>query len=302
MNDRPSGLPRTTLEQWAVLNAVVERGGFEAAAEALGRSQSSVSYNLRRLQAQLPVALLQPKGRRAGLTAAGETLLRRARLLLEAAAQLEALAATLAQDWATEVRLAVDNIGPADLLLQSLADFSARAPQTRVQLLESVLSGTSEALLLRKADLAITGRIPPGFLGDPLLDIEFVAVAHCDHPLLRAGGVIGMDDLRAHRQVVIRDTGVHRQVDAGWLGAEQRWTVSHLSTAIATIRRGLTYAWVPRDAVAAELAAGELCALPLAEGGVRRGQLNLVFADRDAAGPAVQALAGILRQQAQAWR
>ena len=152
--------PRTTLEQWAALQAVIDRGGFEAAAEALDRSQSSVSYALKRLQAQLPVAVLEPRGRRAALTAHGEVLLRRARRLLEDAAKLERLATTLAQGWESEVRLAVDNITPPELVLCSLAEFSAQAPETRVQLVESVLSGTAEALLQRRADLAGCRRPP----------------------------------------------------------------------------------------------------------------------------------------------
>ncbi|WP_230369053.1 helix-turn-helix domain-containing protein [Paludibacterium denitrificans] len=55
-------LPKTTTEQWLVLQAIVEHGGFAQAAQALHRSQSSVSYAVSRLQEQLGVALLQPQG------------------------------------------------------------------------------------------------------------------------------------------------------------------------------------------------------------------------------------------------
>jgi DNA-binding transcriptional LysR family regulator len=87
---------------------------------------------------------------------------------------------------------------------------------------------------------------------------------------------------------------------AGWLGAEQRWTVSHLRTAIATIRRGLSFAWVPRDHVTDELASGELLPLPLREGTSRSATLHLVYGDRDGAGPATRLLAGILAGQGRA--
>jgi DNA-binding transcriptional LysR family regulator len=290
--------PRTTLEQWSALQAVIDRGSFEAAAEALDRSQSSVSYTLKRLQARLPVDVLEPRGRKAALTAHGEVLLRRARGLLEEAARLEHLAATLAQGWEGEVRLAVDHVCPPELVLCSLAEFSARAPETRVQLVETVLSGTSEALLQRRADLVVTGHVPPGFLADPLVEVEFVAVARHDHPLHGLGRDLAESDLAGQRQVVVRDTGVHRNVDAGWLGAEQRWTVSHLRTAIATIRRGLAFAWVPRDHVVDELTRGELVPLPLREGGSRSATLYLVYGDRDGAGPATRLLADILAEQA----
>ena len=57
---------KTTLEQWALLEKVVELGSFAKAAEETHRSQSSVSYNLALLQERLGVTLLTPSGRRAG--------------------------------------------------------------------------------------------------------------------------------------------------------------------------------------------------------------------------------------------
>src|SRR5271154_5378199 len=88
-------LPRTTVEQWAVLAAVVDEAGFSPAADRLGRSQSAVSYSIQQLEAQLPVALLDHRGRRAQLTDAGATLLRRARSVVEELRTPEALAASL---------------------------------------------------------------------------------------------------------------------------------------------------------------------------------------------------------------
>ena len=69
---------KTTLEQWALLEKVVELGSFAKAADETHRSQSSVSYAVSRLQEQLGVALLQPQGRRMVLTEAGQVLLREA--------------------------------------------------------------------------------------------------------------------------------------------------------------------------------------------------------------------------------
>jgi DNA-binding transcriptional LysR family regulator len=290
--------PRTTLEQWEALRALADHGSFEAAATAQNRSQSSLSYALKRLQEQLPVAVLAPQGRRTVLTPQGELILQRARALLEEARALEGLAATLAQGWEPEVRLAVEGILSPVLLLHALARFSRQAPQTRVQLIESVLSGTCEALMQRQADLAVTGQVPPGFLGDPLVQVEFVAVARNDHPLHALGRTLDHADLRRHRQVVVRDTGRFRQVDSGWLGAEERWTVSHLSTAIAVIRQGLAFAWVPRDQVRDELSTGEIKPLPLAQGGTRVETLYLILADRDGAGPAARTLAKMLAEEA----
>ncbi len=285
-----------TLEQWRQLVAVVDCGGFAQAAEHLCKSQSAVSYGVKQLQEAIGLPLLALHGRRAVLTPAGETLLRRARYLLEEADAIQRLAGTLAGGWAPVVALSVDVIFPYELLFDALEGFACGSPETRVELLESVLSGGTEALLQRQVDLAITGRVPPGFLGEPLMQLNFVCVAHPDHPLHRLGRALQMEDLRPHQQVVVRDSGQRLKVDAGWLGAERRLTVSHTNSSIMALRRGLGFAWIPEEKIRAELARGELRPLPLVEGGARRVELYLVFADRVGAGPAVSSLADHLRR------
>ncbi len=289
--------PRVSLDQWRVLQAVADHGGFDAAAEALGRSQSAVSYAVQRLQEQLPVAVLAREGRRTVLTEAGRALLRRSRALVGEAAALEELAATLGQGWEAEIALAVDVICPPDVILPALAALGERSPQTRIDVLEPVLSGTRDAIVQRRVALAIGAQVPPGFLAEPLLEVEFVAVAHPDHPLHRLGRTVTAGDLRMRRQIVVRDTGPQR-LDSGWLGAEQRWTVAHMRTSADALRRGLGFAWIPRDLVADDLASGHLRPLPLDAGGTRRATLSLVFVAGDAAGPGTRELAGLIREHA----
>jgi DNA-binding transcriptional LysR family regulator len=277
-----------------VLAAVVDEGGFAAAGEALDRSQSAVSYAVQQLQAGLPVALTEARGRRTVLTEAGVTLLRRARAVLAEIESLEALAVNLAQGWEGEIRVAVELIFPPALLNEVLGSFGPVCRSTRLEVLESVLSGTTEALLRREVDLAIVGRLPPGFLGTRLMAVEFVPVAHRDHRLHALGRAVTLADLKGERQIVVRDSGTKRRLDAGWLGAEQRWTVSHLKTSIDLLKHGLGFAWIPREHIREELTSGLLAPLPLVDGGSRSADLHLVYADRDAAGPATRELARLI--------
>jgi DNA-binding transcriptional LysR family regulator len=60
---------------------------------------------------------------------------------------------------------------------------------------------------------------------------------------------------------------------------------------------GMGFAWYPEETVRGELTRGELKPLPLREGGDRPGDLYLVFADRDYAGPGALRLAQIIREQ-----
>jgi DNA-binding transcriptional LysR family regulator len=218
--------------------------------------------------------------------------------LVDEARGIERYAATLARGWEAEVTLAADIIAPPSYLMPTLADFSETAPATRVRVLETVLTGTTDVIVDRGADVAlIANAAPPGFLGEPLFDLDFVAVAHPSHPLHRLDRQVTDADLRSHRQIVIRDTGRQGR-DSGWLGADQRWTVSHVQTSVAALEQGMGFAWIPFDIIADAVAADRLRLLPLARGGSRRVTLNLVIVEPDAAGPAVQALADALREGA----
>lgn len=288
---------KTTLEQWRMLQAVVEHGGFAQAAEAIHKSQSTINHAVHKLQSRLDLPLLEVVGRKAQLTEAGALMLRRASQLLTQAEQLEAVASSLASGTEAEVRIAADAIYPEVCLTNALQALSEVYPNTRVQLHETVLSGGPEKLVAGEVDLLIAGQVPAGFLGDVLMAAEFVAVAHPDHPLHQLGRKPTLEDLRQSRQIVIRDSALGRSVDSGWLGAEQRWTVSQLATSVDMICRGMGFAWLPLTRVADRLADGELRALELDQGGTRRSTLYLTYADRDQAGPATCHLAELLREE-----
>ncbi len=289
--------PKISLEQWQVFKTVVDEGSYAAAAEALNKSQSSISYILSRLDDLLPVPVLELRGRKAELTDAGRALYRQATTLLEQARLVEQSAKYFASGWEPEVTLAVDGLTPMSRLFCGLHKFSLRSSATRLRLLETNLSGTAEALLQRTADIALIATLPPGFSGTPIQQVRMLPVAHPDHPLFLLDHAITDEELSQHRQIVIRDSGIKRQVDAGWLGAEQRWTVTHPASSVAAVKRGLGFAFLPQERVAEDLNDGRLKVLPLAQGGERIVTLHMVVADKDHAGPATRAVAEAIREE-----
>lgn len=288
--------PRVSLDQWRAFIAVVETGGFMQAADQVHKTQSSVSYAVRKIEQLLEVSLFEKQGRKAVLTPAGEALYRRSKNLLERAGALEQGAARLGEDWDPELRLAVDIAYPTWALLHSMQRFGDERPQTRIQLYETVLGGTDEALHKRAVDLAISTHVPQGFSGDALLRLRFIAAAHHDHPLHRLGRLLTLDDLREHRHLFIRDSAAQRTRESGgWLGADQRWTVSHKATQIAAACQGLGFAWFPEDSIRRELDDGSLKPLPMREGAERFGQAYLIFADPDFPSSSAVRMAEILK-------
>jgi DNA-binding transcriptional LysR family regulator len=292
------GFNKTTLEQWAVLASVVDEGGFAQAAQALHRSQSAVSYAVGRLQEALGVPLLALDGRKAVLTPHGKTLLGRARSLLQDLDTLEEVASSLKQGWEPELKLVVDAAFPRTQLFAIVADLQSACPGTDIQLADAVLSGAEEAITERLADVVVSSRVPPGFLGDRLLDVEFIAVARSDHPLLRIDRPLTMDDLTRHVQAVVRDSGSAQRRDEGWLGADHRYTVSSMESSLGLVLAGLAYAWLPEHLLANSLRDGVLRRIPLAGGASRTVTLHIVMVRPELAGPAATAAVATFKAHA----
>lgn len=290
-----SNAPTISLDQWRALIAVVEAGGYAQAAELLHKSQSAVTYAVQKIEAQLEVKAFELQGRKAVLTPTGHMLYRRALALVDEASDLEQAAHRLSAGWEAEIHLAVEVLFPTRRVLECLATFGEESPRTRIELIESVLGGTPEALLKGQADLAITPQIPPGFLGELLMYSRVIPVAHRDHPLHGLGRAVTHRDLRAHRHIVIRDTGAKRDRTTASVEVDQRWTVSDIASSIEAVGSGYGFAWLPIDHIGAELDAGLLKPLPLRDGGERSVALYLVLADPDFAGPGVRRLAAIIR-------
>jgi DNA-binding transcriptional LysR family regulator len=289
--------PRIALDLWRAFVAVVDAKGYAQAAGQIHKTQSSVSYAVQKIEAQLEVALFEKQGRKAVLTPAGQVLYRRARSLLEKADALEQGAVQLGAGWEPELSLAVDIVYPTWVLLHSMQRFSEEHPLTEVQLHETVLGGTDEALYDRAVDLAITTHIPQGFAGDPLARLRFIAAAHPEHALHHLDREITLDDLREHRHLVVRDTAVvQTRESGGWFGADQRWTVSHKATQIAAACMGQGFAWFPEHAIRRELDEGTLKPLPLREGAERFGEIYTVFADPEFPSAGAARMAEIMRE------
>ncbi|HJV85140.1 MAG TPA: LysR family transcriptional regulator [Noviherbaspirillum sp.] len=285
-----------TLEQWRTLIMVVDIGGYAQAAEVLHKSQSSVTYAVQKIESLLGVKAFEIQGRKAILTPTGQFLYRRARALLEDSSALERAAKRLSAGWEAEIRIAAEIIFPTWLLLECFDRLGKESPHTRIELIESVLGGTGEALLQGQADLAIASIVPSGFLGMPLLRMRFIPVASPSHPLHQLGREITIEDLRKERHLVVRESGTRRSTRILPVDTTQRWTVSHSATSIEAVRMGYGFAWFPEEKIRNELRDGCLKPLPMRDGGERFAELYLVLADPDAAGPGTRRLAEIIRE------
>lgn len=284
----------TTLDEWEIVLAVVQLGGFAPAAEQLNRSQSTISYAVARLQDKLGIKLFEIKGRKAHLTEMGRVLLADAEPHLAGFHQLEQRARSLASGGQSEIRLSVDSIFPNDRLFGALLEFNRRFPHVHTKLRQSSFLSSDAEFSAHKAHLCISGLIAREYSVQPILEIRMLAVARRDHPLMVSNHPVTRADMMHHTLAVVEGatSGVTKRQPRG--PAQRFLSVGTLEAAIDAVRSGLCFGWLPGYRVRPWLDSGELCALRMPAGGTRHVRLNLVSEDLSSSSRELIALAELL--------
>lgn len=288
-------MQKTTLDQWRMFKAVVEEGGFNQAASTIHKSSSSVHHAVSKLEDTLGLKLFSVEGRKTLLTDAGEIMLRRANYLLEEVGRIESVAQSLSMGIKTKLRIAIDGAFPQCTVFKALEKVSALYPQVNIDIIDTVLSGTNELITEGHADIGLSPKPMPGGLNDELCMVNFVAVAHKDHPLHQLDTLLTEQHLKSYRQIIVRDSATLTKTSEGWLGSNHQWTVSHLRASIELITNSLGYAWLPRPEISKVLKSGEVKPLKLKQGSTRSMSFYLNYLDKDRIGPAAREFMGELR-------
>ena len=284
----------TTLDEWEVLRAVVQLGGFAPAAEQLHRSQSTISYAIARLQERLGIKLVELKGRKAQLTELGRVLLTDAEPHLAGFHQLEQRARSLASGGESEIRLSVDSIFPNDRLFGALFEFSRQFPYVQPKLRQATFLSSDSEFLAHGAHLCISGLPTLEYYVKPILRIRLLAVARAGHLLHSRLQPLSWIDLIQHTIATIEGAapGIPKRQPRS--PAQRFLSVTTIEAAIAAVRSGLCFGWLPMYRIKPYLDSGELLPLRMPVGGSREIRLNVVCKDLNPRLRELNALAELL--------
>lgn len=258
------------LEAFEVLDAIDRHGSFAAAAAALYRVPSSISYTINQLEEELGIDVFDRSGHRATLTPAGRLLLDEGRRILRATGELSAAARRLAGHWEPELRIAIDALITPRQLWPMITAFSLAHPEIDIRLAEEVLGGTWESLMEERVDLCIGVANPPATASVQRvgqLDIDIVFCCAPGHPLSALDQPLTTDDIRVHRNIVVADSARHfsPRNAGGLLDGQARLTVSSMASKIQALEAGLGVGFCPRAWASMALTSGRLLAPALAE-------------------------------------
>ncbi len=284
----------TTLDAWEILQAVVQLGGFAPAAKKLNRSQSTISYAVARLQEQLGVRLFEIHGRKAQLTETGRVFLADVEPHLAGFQAIEQRARLMASGGTSDVDLSVDSIFPDDRLFPLLASYSASFPHVRLRLRQGTFLSADSEFSLHNAQICVTGLATREILVTPILFIEMIAVARHDHPLLSIRRTLTHSELMPHTLVNIESAASGSLKQQPHLLAQRVLQVGTIDSAIAAVRCGLCFGWLPRYRIQSDIKSGSLVPLSLPAGKTREVRLNLVCRDLSQNNLEANALAEVL--------
>lgn len=252
-----------SVDQLQVFLAAADHGSFSAAARALGRTQSLVSYAVQRLEERIGLPLFDREGYRPALTAAGQALLPRARRIVGEVGAFHALSRGLAAGVEAEVCVTVDAMYPMCLLLRALADFRAYWPSVSPRVLVDNMGAAAEQVLERRSQLGLIGLVAPELPElelRPATSITMVPVAAPNHPLAAHAGALSSDDLKDHVQLVLTDRSRFSAPDRG-VYATQTWRLNDLGAKHAMLLAGLGWGGMPEHIVRDDIASGRLIRL-----------------------------------------
>lgn len=244
------------LKQLRALCETVRHGSIAGAARAMGASQPVVSNQLRALEKQLGVALINRQGARAAPTRAGESLHHIALPLVEGLLRLPALFEEHHRGGgAGTLRIGAGEVSGGGVLPDLVARFQARWPGTRVEVRTG--SGRERLEWLRRFELDIViasvEPVPADIEFHSLVKVDTVVITPLDHPLAGRHSV-AIEELAGHAMVALNPRSYARRIHdlvLGLHGVRARVVaeVEEWGSMINCVAAGVGIAAVPRVCV-----------------------------------------------------
>jgi len=253
-----------TLEQLRYLQAIVRHGSFRAAAEALFKSQSSLSVGIQKLERELGFPLFTRDHYRPILTPEGEAIYQSAKQVLNKSTALQSLATHLASGVEAEVKLAISVILPIEPLIDVLNRVNRAYPKTRMNISVENLNGTMERLHDDEADMILTDVLEPdtGIESVAVTQVALVSVVSGQSRLATLADSLTEQDMEHETLIVVRDTSHHSpRISKGILDGAPQWVVNDFDTKKRIICSGQGWGRMPLHMVRHELASGKLVQL-----------------------------------------
>ena len=296
-----------SIDDFRMVQALIQDGSFRAASETLGLSPSALSRQIAVLEARLDTRLFDRDTRNVTPTASGHAFGRLAERMIntvddvmsEFEAHLSARQGCLTIAGLPSVT--------AGLLPGLLASFAEIHPDVDLRIVDALSGSVIEAVEAGRADIGFTAGTISARLRltfHPLLDDPFVAVGASDGPLAEDRSYTMAELLRMPFIAMETGTSVRELLDGACQRAgtvlAPRFEVAHLATAGALVAEGLGISILPTLTLPV-LPMERLIQRPIRNFGAKR-RIGLVHQPGRSLSPATTAFLKHIRQHLQAFR
>ncbi len=266
---------RLEIRHLRLITAIADEGSVTRAAGRLHLTQSAVSHQLRDVETRIGAPLFLRLKKRMVPTPAGEKLLGSARALLLEVARVEEDLGRLASNREGVLRLATECYTCYHWVPPVLAEYARMHPRVDVQIVSDATRQPLEALLEGRLEVGVVSTpVVDGRLSlTPLFSDEMVAVMSPGHPLASRERVRPEDFAD---ETLILYTGpedstlFQRVLTPANVAPRQLMQVQLTEAIVEMVKAGLGISCLARWAVEREIASGDLAAVRLSHGGLRR--------------------------------
>ncbi|GAB1479322.1 LysR family transcriptional regulator [Paracoccaceae bacterium] len=180
-------------EHLEILSVIVEKGGLTEGAEALGKSQPSVSRSMALLEDRIGMPLFEPGRRPLRPTELGATLARLGARIRTANQEASVLVQRFRQGLAGRLRVGGSPIFMDGVVATMIAEFQSRHADVQIDQSYGYLDTLEAGLRNGGLDVAIlplhSSQVPADMDFAPLLSGNNVIACRAGHPLTRARGI-----------------------------------------------------------------------------------------------------------------
>ncbi|WP_058910507.1 LysR substrate-binding domain-containing protein [Entomohabitans teleogrylli] len=248
------------------LNVVITTarcGSFSAAAEELHKVPTALSYTVHKLESDLGLKLFTRNGKQLELTEAGRYFIKKGELILAELDDLQHSALRISAGVETTLQLSLNNIVSLRPVYTLLRESERLFPQTEIHLAIDVHDGVWDALLEKRADIAIgaPSQIAPHteIRSEKFATVEWLFAISPNHPLTHINRTLRADDVRHYPAICIRDTSIRLEPKIAWQLRGQKAVVApDYHSKIAMHLDGLGVGFLPRHICQPYLAQGRL--------------------------------------------
>ncbi len=243
-----------SLDALEVLDAIERKGSFAAAANALYRVPSAITYSVQKLEEDLGVVLFRREGRRSILTPAGTVLLEQGRELLAAAERLTETTRRVDSGWESRLNIAIDSILDFEPYYRVIEALYRLKPDIEINIHEEVLGGSWEAVTEGRVDLVLGAAKPDsntsGYKCQQMQSVQWVFAVPPEHELAGLATPARGQDIEVFRAVVVRDSSRHLAPLSHRLFSKQPvLSVPTIAEKIQAQKLGLGVGFLPRHRI-----------------------------------------------------